>query len=100
MGQGVLRKKPVFFIASDKSDRLRLEYSILVKQYSVSKSEFDFWDNLNKINDKRSGDIFEYQPYPVSQVIFIILTILRNGFWVIFRFLQLRKKECFCHSVI
>jgi len=64
-GSGSIKKIPVFFIASDKSDRLRLEYSILVKQYSVSKSEFDFWDNLSKINDK-SGDIFEYQPYPVS----------------------------------
>ena len=42
-----------------------LQYSILVKQYSISKSEFDFWDNLKKINDK-SGDIFEYQPYPVN----------------------------------
>jgi hypothetical protein len=62
---GRIQRAPIFFIASDKSDRLMLQYSILVKQYSVSKSEFDFWDNLKKINDK-SGDIFEYQPYPVN----------------------------------
>ena len=62
---GRIQREPIFFIASDKSDRLMLEYSILVKQYSMSKSEYGFWDNLRKINDK-SGDIFEYQPYPVN----------------------------------
>jgi ABC-type cobalt transport system substrate-binding protein len=41
------------------------QYSILVKQYSLSKNEYDFWKNLKKINDS-GGDIFALQPFPVS----------------------------------
>ena len=41
-----LKKIPVFFIASKKSDRLLIQYSILVRQHSISKKEYDFWDNL------------------------------------------------------
>jgi hypothetical protein len=57
-------KKPIFFIATDKSDRLLLQYSILVNQYSISKKEYDFWNNLKQINEI-GGDIFAKQPYAV-----------------------------------
>jgi hypothetical protein len=59
-----IKREPILFIASDKSDRLMLQYSILVKQYSVSKNEYDFWDNLKKVSEN-GGDIFARQPYPV-----------------------------------
>lgn len=61
---GPVTKQPIFFIAPDKSDRLMIEYSILVKQYSISKNEYDFWDNLTKVNTAGS-DIFASQPFPV-----------------------------------
>lgn len=57
-------KQPLFFIATDQSDRLMIEYSILVNQYSLSKNEYEFWDNLTKINAAGS-DIFASQPYSV-----------------------------------
>ncbi len=57
-------KEPIFFIAADKSDRLLLQYSILVKQYSISKKEYDFWNNLKQINES-GGDIFAKQPFTV-----------------------------------
>jgi hypothetical protein len=60
-----VRKIPVNFIASSRSDRLMSEYSILVKQYSVSGKEYEFWNNLKQIND-RAGDIFASQPYTVA----------------------------------
>jgi Domain of unknown function (DUF4249) len=59
-----IKKKSIFFIASDKSDRLMSEYNILVKQYSISKNEYDFWNNLKRVNDS-GADIFASQPYPV-----------------------------------
>ena len=59
-----IRKQPVFFIASNKSDRLMSEYSMLVKQYSVSHTEYEFWDNLKKVNEN-GGDIFAAQPFSV-----------------------------------
>ena len=44
-------KEPIFFIATDQSDRLLLQYSILVSQYSISKKDYDFWNDLKQVND-------------------------------------------------
>jgi hypothetical protein len=60
-----LQKQPIFFIAPAKSDRLMLGYSILVKQYSISERENEFWNNLKKVNEG-GGDIFASQPFSVS----------------------------------
>jgi hypothetical protein len=57
-------KQTINFIASEKSDRLLVQYSILVKQYSISKNEYDFWNNLKQVNEA-GGDIFARQPYSV-----------------------------------
>jgi Domain of unknown function (DUF4249) len=59
-----ISKQPILFIATGESDRLLLQYSILIKQYSISKNEFDFWNNLKQINEI-GGDIFAKQPYTV-----------------------------------
>jgi hypothetical protein len=61
---GKIEKQPVFFIAPDQTDRLLIQYSILVKQYSISKDEYEFWNNLKQINET-GGDIFARQPYSV-----------------------------------
>lgn len=59
-----VRKQPVLFIDPTKSDRLQLQYSINIKQYSVSKKEYEFWYNMKQINEK-GGNIFSLQPFPV-----------------------------------
>jgi hypothetical protein len=59
-----IKKEPLCFITPDKTDRLTVQYSILVKQYSISKMEYGFWNNLKKVNEN-SGDIFGSQPFPV-----------------------------------
>jgi hypothetical protein len=61
---GPVKKEPINFIATGQSDRLTIEYSILIKQYSVSKTEYGFWDNLKQVNES-GGDIFASQPFPV-----------------------------------
>jgi len=61
---GPIEKQPVTFIAPDKSDRFNLQYSILVSQYSISKKEYDFWNNMKQINEN-SGDLFAKQPFAV-----------------------------------
>jgi hypothetical protein len=63
-GDDPIKKAPVCFIASAKSDRLTLQYSILIKQYSLSKEAYDFWNNLKQVNES-GGTIFDKQPYPV-----------------------------------
>ena len=59
-----IKKIPVLFIATGQSDRLLIQYSILVNQYSISKKEYDFWNNLKQINES-GGDIFAKQPFTV-----------------------------------
>lgn len=62
---GIILKEPLLFIASNKSDRLVIRYSILIKQYSISRKEYDFWNNLKKINET-GGNIFDTQPWAVE----------------------------------
>lgn len=59
-----VENQPVSFIDPKKSDRILLQYSILVNQYSISSKEYDFWYNMKQINEK-GGDIFALQPFPV-----------------------------------
>ena len=59
-----IKNEPIFFIATDQSDRLLIQYSILVSQYSISKKEYDFWNNLKQINES-GEDIFAKQPFTV-----------------------------------
>ncbi len=59
-----INRQQIKFIDPVQSDRLTKEYSILVKQYSISANEFDFWKNLNKAGEA-GGDIFSSQPYSV-----------------------------------
>lgn len=58
----IIKREPIFFIATDKSDRLLLQYSILVRQYSISKKEYEFWNNLKQVSEN-GQDIFAKQPY-------------------------------------
>ena len=68
---GSIKKVPITFIGTDKSDRLTIQYSILVKQYAISNKESVFWNNLKKVNET-GGDIFGSQPFPVISNIYNI----------------------------
>lgn len=62
---GLLSRKPIHFIASGLSNRLLKQYSIQVNQYSLSKEEFLFWEQLREITEN-GGDLFEKQPFPIE----------------------------------
>lgn len=62
---GKVEKQPVCFISSGESDRLLIQYSILVKQYSLTKEEYEFWNDLKKVNSAGS-DIFARLPFSVK----------------------------------
>jgi hypothetical protein len=59
-----IKKQPVYFIPTEKSTRLLYQYTVLVNQYSISKNEYDFWNNLKQVNET-GDDIFSRQPYSV-----------------------------------
>lgn len=57
-------RKPVLFVASAESNRLLIQYCAEVKQMSVSKREYEFWNLMTEINEA-GGDIFEKQPFSI-----------------------------------
>jgi Domain of unknown function (DUF4249) len=63
-GADHIKREPILFIGTNKSDKIMLEYSVLVRQYSLSGNEYDFWHNLKQVN-LSGGDIFASQPYSV-----------------------------------
>lgn len=87
-----IQRMPITFISPEKSDRLSLQYSILVRQYSISRKEYEFWNNLTKINET-GDDIFAAQPYLVIGNIHNItnLTELVLGYFQVSAVKQKRK---------
>jgi len=55
---------PLMFIGSEETDRLLIQYFIEIKQLSISKREYEFWESLQKINET-GGDIFDKQPFQI-----------------------------------
>ena len=61
----LISRKPIQFINPSRSSRLLRQYSIQVRQYSLSREEFSFWNSLREITESE-GDIFEKQPFPIE----------------------------------
>jgi hypothetical protein len=59
-----VERKPIVFIASEESDRLLIQYCVEIKQLSLSRPEFEFWNHLKQVTES-GGDIFEKQPFPI-----------------------------------
>jgi len=64
LAQDVISDLPITFI-SRHDDRLRHRYSILVRQYALTKDAYDFWQNLKK-NTEQLGSIFDAQPSQIN----------------------------------
>jgi len=61
---GGFKKKPVLFIASEESNRLLIQYYVEVRQLSVSREEYRFWELMLQLNES-GGDIFDKQPFQI-----------------------------------
>ena len=60
LSQDVITDNPITFIDAS-SEKIGIKYSILVKQYALTKDAFAFWENLKK-NTEQLGSIFDAQP--------------------------------------
>jgi hypothetical protein len=60
LNSGQIRNYPLHFV-SNRSDRLSYKYSLLVKQFSLSREAFEFWNILDK-QSKQSGELYDTQP--------------------------------------
>ncbi len=58
--QDVVAQAPITTIPSD-AEKLELRYSIMVRQYAITKEEYEFWENIKK-NTEQLGSIFDAQP--------------------------------------
>ncbi|GAB3333530.1 hypothetical protein GCM10027299_41160 [Larkinella ripae] len=62
--QDVINKFPLIFVSNSSSNRLRVRYSLLVKQYALTDEAFEYWQNLRK-NTENLGSLFDPQPFQV-----------------------------------
>ncbi|NCD70048.1 DUF4249 domain-containing protein [Mucilaginibacter agri] len=60
LSEDVIYQAPVTTILPN-SEKLSVDYSILVKQYALTKEAFAFWTNMQK-NTEQLGSIFDAQP--------------------------------------
>jgi hypothetical protein len=60
LAQDVIYQQPVATVPYS-NERLWLEYSILVRQYSLTQDAYNFWQNL-KTSTQQLGSLFDAQP--------------------------------------
>jgi hypothetical protein len=62
--QARITKYPILFITNN-TDKLKERYSILVNQYSLNESEYDFWEKVQNISQDVGG-LYDITPMAVS----------------------------------
>ncbi|WP_460673606.1 DUF4249 domain-containing protein [Larkinella ripae] len=60
--QDVINKFPLIFVSNASSNRLKIRYSLLVKQYALTDEAYEYWQNLRK-NTENLGSLFDPQPF-------------------------------------
>lgn len=55
-----LRKVPIHYV-SNETNRLKIKYSPLIKQYSLSEKSYNYWNEL-MLQGKETGGLYEGQP--------------------------------------
>jgi hypothetical protein len=61
--QARVTKFPILFI-SNKTDRLKETYSILVNQYSLTEAEYKFWESVQNIS-QNVGSLYDITPVAI-----------------------------------
>lgn len=64
LSEDVIRDMPITFVPV-LGDKLRIKYSILVRQYGISQQEFEYWNALSRTNEV-TGGLFDSQPSQVT----------------------------------
>ena len=64
MEENKYRGFPLHFVDNSSSPRLVYGYSLLVKQYALSKAAYAYWDKM-RINSNEQGGMYEKQPLAI-----------------------------------
>jgi hypothetical protein len=70
LAEDKILRYPLHFIASE-TDRLKVRYSVLVNQYSLTEDEFEYWEKLQSITEN-VGSLYDITPAAVPSNIFCI----------------------------
>ena len=62
--QARVTKYPIIFV-TDETDRLKVKYSILVNQYSLDESEYDFWEKVQSVSEN-VGNLYDITPATIT----------------------------------
>lgn len=62
--QARVSKYPILFI-TNKNDKLKVKYSILVNQYSLNEPEYDFWEKVRNISHN-VGSLYDITPMAIQ----------------------------------
>ena len=63
LSQPVITHFPLNFVSTEDK-QLSIRYSLKVRQLSISKKAFDFWDNIRQQNESQ-GSLYTSQPYQI-----------------------------------
>jgi hypothetical protein len=55
-----IMRYPLYYV-SNQTDRLKIKYSLLVKQYCLGDDAFNYWDQMRK-QQQEGGGLYETQP--------------------------------------
>ena len=58
--RGVVRKFPLNYV-SNQTDKLGVKYSLMVRQFSLTRTAYDYWRILED-QSKQTGELYETQP--------------------------------------
>jgi hypothetical protein len=61
--QSRVTRYPILYV-SNESDRLKLKYSILVRQYSLNEDEFNYWEKLQNVSENVGG-LYDVTPMSI-----------------------------------
>jgi hypothetical protein len=64
LSQNIIYEYPIVFIPQG-DEKLSVRYSVLVKQYAISKEAYDYWQSL-KSSTELTGSIFDPQPGQIT----------------------------------
>jgi hypothetical protein len=62
--QARVSKYPILFI-TNKNDKLKVKYSILVNQYSIDEPEYDFWEKVRNVS-QNVGSLYDITPMAIQ----------------------------------
>lgn len=64
LDEPVIKRLPLNYVSTE-TKRLSIRYSLLVKQLSLSKSAFDFWNAIQQQNIEH-GNLYSHQPIQIK----------------------------------